>query len=136
MEVNKLKKGESVITTPIILLVSIAILVIMTVYCINMIMPFIWYQKMQLIATKYMYVIDKYGYLTTKEMNLMKQELKESGFDVNMLNITAPLQKKEYGKLIELKIEYQLKQKIILLDDAIMTKQIPLIVRKYSYSKV
>lgn len=131
-----MKRGESVITTPFILLVSIAILVVMTVYCINMIMPFIWYQKMQLIATKYMYVIDKYGYLTTKEMNLMKQELKESGFDVNMLNITAPLQKKEYGKLIELKIEYQLEQKTPLLNHTIITKQIPLVVRKYSYSKV
>ena len=131
-----MKKGQSVITTPIIVLFSIALLVIMTVYCINMIMPFVWYQKMQFIATKYMYIIDKYGYLTTKELILMKEEMKESGFDVNMLKITAPLQKKEYGKLIELKIEYSLKQKIPLLNSNIMQREIPLIIKKYSYSKV
>lgn len=131
-----MKKGQSAITTPIILLVSIAILVIMTVYCINMIMPFVWYQKMQLIATKYMYIIDKYGYLTTKELNLMKEEMKESGFDTNGLKITAPLQKKEYGKIIELKIEYRLKQKIPLLNSNIIQREIPLIIKKYSYSKV
>ena len=131
-----MKKGQSVITTPIIVLFSIALLVIMTVYCINMIMPFVWYQKMQFIATKYMYIIDKYGYLTTKELNLMKEEMKESGFDMNMLKITAPLQKKEYGKLIELKIEYSLKQKIPLLNSNIMQREIPLIIKKYSYSKV
>lgn len=131
-----MKKGQSVITTPIIVLFSIALLVIMTVYCINMIMPFVWYQKMQFIATKYMYIIDKYGYLTTKELILMKEEMKESGFDMNMLKITAPLQKKEYGKLIELKIEYSLKQKIPLLNSNIMQREIPLIIKKYSYSKV
>ncbi len=131
-----MKKGQSAITTPIILLVSIAIIVIMTVYCINMIMPFVWYQKMQFIATKYMYIIDKYGYLTTKELILMKEEMKESGFDTNMLKITAPLQRKEYGKIIELKIEYRLKQKIPLLNSNIMQREIPLIIKKYSYSKV
>lgn len=131
-----MKKGQSVITTPIIVLFSIALLVIMTVYCINMIMPFVWYQKMQFIATKYMYIIDKYGYLTTKELILMKEEMKESGFDMNMLKITAPLQKKEYGKLIELKIEYSLKQKIPLLNSNILQREIPLIIKKYSYSKV
>lgn len=131
-----MKKGQSVITTPIIVLFSIALLVIMTVYCINMIMPFVWYQKIQFIATKYMYIIDKYGYLTTKELILMKEEMKESGFDMNMLKITAPLQKKEYGKLIELKIEYSLKQKIPLLNSNIMQREIPLIIKKYSYSKV
>lgn len=131
-----MKKGQSVITTPIIVLFSIVLLVIMTVYCINMLMPFVWYQKMQFIATKYMYIIDKYGYLTTKELNLMKEEMKESGFDTNMLKITAPLQRKEYGKIIELKIEYRLKQKIPLLNSNIMQREIPLIIKKYSYSKV
>lgn len=131
-----MKKGQSVITTPIMVLFSIALLTIMTVYCINMIMPFVWYQKMQFIATKYMYIIDKYGYLTTKELILMKEEMKESGFDINMLKITAPLQKKEYGKLIELKIEYRVKQKIPLLNSNIMQKEIPLIIKKYTYSKV
>lgn len=131
-----MKQGQSVITTPIVLLFSVTILVIITIYCINMITPFVWYQKMQLIANKYMYIIDKYGYLTSKELNLMKEEMKESGFDINMLNITAPLQKKEYGKLIELKIEYRLKQKIILLNNSIMKREIPLVIKKYSYSKV
>ena len=130
-----MKKGQSIITTPLILLFSVAILIIITMYCINMIMPFIWYQKMQLIANKYMYIIDKYGYLTNKELDLMKEEMKKSGFDTNMLNITAPLQRKGYGKLIEMKVEYRLRQKIVLLDNVI-NREIPLVVTKYSYSKV
>ena len=131
-----MKRGQSAIITPITIMFSVMVLIIITIFCINMIMPFIWYQKMQLVATKYMYIIDKYGYLTNKELNLMKEEMKESGFDINMLKITAPLQKKEYGKLIELKLEYKLKQKIILINTNILKREIPLTVKKYSYSKV
>lgn len=130
------KKGETVITTPLVLLISIAFIMILTVFCINMITPFIWYQKIQLVANKYMYVIDRYGYLTSLELTQMKNELKSEGLDINSIKITAPTSKKTYGTLIELKIEYNAKQDIILLDNKSMTRVVPLVIRKYSYSKV
>ena len=130
------KKGETVITTPLILLISIAFIMILTVFCVNMITPFIWYQKIQLVANKYMYVIDKYGYLTSLELNQMKNELKSEGLDMKSIKITAPTSKKTYGTLIELKIEYNAKQNIILLEGKSMTRVVPLVIRKYSYSKV
>lgn len=100
-----------------------------------MVTPFIWYQKLQLVATKYMYIIDKYGYLTEKEQQQMIIEMKQYGFDTNYITISVPKTKQAYGKLIEMQIKYVLMHNTISLQGK-TTKSLTLAVKKYSYSKI
>lgn len=100
-----------------------------------MMMPLIWYQKLQLISAKYMYIIDKYGYLTTKEQQQLLEEMKQSGFDTNYITISAPKTKQTYGKLIEMEIGYVLKHTMISFKGK-STKNLTLTVKKYSFSKI
>lgn len=100
-----------------------------------MILPFIWYQKLQAIATKYMYIIDKYGYLTSKEEQQMITDMKQDGFDTNYVTISVPKTKQSYGKLINLEIKYIITHNILSLNTK-TTKATPIIVKKYSYTKI
>lgn len=132
------KKGETVVTAPFTILIAMAVIITITIYCINMITPFIWYQKLQIVATKYMYIIDKYGYLTIEEKENMVGELKDEGFNEDYLLITYPRTPLPYGTLIELKIDYVIKQKAPYFSNIIATeeKSIPICIKKYSYSKI
>lgn len=108
---------------------------VITVNCINMIVPFIWYQKLQVIATKYMYIIDKYGYLTSREEQQMITDMKQDGFDTSYVTISVPKTKQPYGKLINLEIKYIITHNVLTLN-AKTIKTISVVVKKYSYSKI
>lgn len=135
---EKNKKGSTVVTAPITILVSVMTILLFTIFVINSIVPFIMYEKLQLIAHKYMYVVEKYGYLTDKEEKNLIEELYTAGFKEEELSISAPKTKKEYGNLIELKIAYSYEQKIPIWNGIIYFKNnnIPMQVRKVSVSKI
>ena len=60
----KYKKGNVIVTAPIILLCCMFLILVLGTFYINAIKPFIWYEKLNNISNKYMFIIEKYGYLT------------------------------------------------------------------------
>ena len=135
---EKSKKGSMVATAPITILVSVMTILLFTIFVINSIVPFILYEKLQLVAHKYMYIIEKYGYLTDKEEKSLIEELEDSGFKKERITVDAPKIKKEYGNLVELKISYSHEQKIPTWNGIIHfeNNNIPMQVRKISVSKI
>ena len=77
------KKGSTVITTPLVIALGLIIVSVLIVLCVNIITPFIWYEKLSSTSIKYVYVMEEYGYLTNKEAGLLKDELTKQGFDIS-----------------------------------------------------
>lgn len=129
------KKGE--ITQIFTLLVSFAILIITIVYIINMMTPFIWYQKLQNIADKYLYIVERFGYLTENEKDELYKDLTSEGFDINNISLECPNKKLEYGKKFNFNITYKLKLQYGMFSEKIKreTKDVLIHVKKYGYTK-
>lgn len=130
------KKGNT--TTTITLIVSLAFLLILTIYIINTIIPFIWYQKLQAVADKYVYVIERFGYLTDSEERQLYKELQEEGFNIANIQLDCPKNYLEYGTLFKFEITYNLSQEYNVIANGIKNeaRTIPLQIRKYGYSKI
>lgn len=136
---NKCKKrGNTVLTMPFIIVISFVTIIIFGIFTINMVLPFVWYQKLQITSYKYVYIIEKYGCLTKSEKNNLIEELTKKGFDKNSLTIDVPIVSKGYGNIIEFNITYNYKQKLPSWKGSfkMQTKDIPLNVRKVVISKV
>ena len=125
-------------TTAITLTASLAFLLILTIYIINTIVPFIWYQKLQAIANKYVYVIERFGYLTDSEEKELYNELEQDGFDLNYVSLECPKSYLEYGTLFKFEITYIIHQEYSTIANGIKNeaRTIPLRIRKYGYSKI
>jgi len=130
------KKGN--ITTAITLIVSLGFLLVIAMYIINTIVPFIWYQKLQEVANKYVYIIEKFGYLTDDEEKELYEDLKEEGFDVQNIKAKYPKETLEYGTLFEFEIEYKLYQTNAVISKGIKNeaRTVSLKIKKYGYSKI
>lgn len=130
------KKGN--ITMTISLIVSLGFMLILTVYIINTIIPFIWYQKLQALANKYVYVIERFGYLTDNEEQALRAELEEEGFDLSQIKLECPKSYLEYGTLFKFEITYTLYQEYNVIASGIKNeaRTVPLTIRKYGYSKI
>ena len=121
----------------IIISVSMILIVLISMYVINLMQPFIAYEKLNNISLKYMYIIEKYGYLTEKEKSNMLNELKSSGIDTSNVKISAPTSKMTYGKLIELRVEYKMEISLPSFgSNKYNNRNINLVVNKSSYSKI
>lgn len=132
----KNKRGN--ITQIFTLIVALAILIITIMYVINMLTPFVWYQKLQNIADKYVYVIERFGYLTQNEKEELYKELKNEGFDINNISLECPSRNLEYGEMFRFNLTYKLKIDYGIINGEIKreTKDILLHVKKYGYSKI
>ena len=132
------KQGNTVLTMPFVIVISFVTIIVFGIFAINMILPFVWYQKLQLTSYKYMYIIEKYGYLTNAEETNLIEELVEKGFEKEELKIETPSEPKGYGNIIEFNIMYNYKQKLPSWKGSfkMQTKDIPLNVRKVIISKV
>ncbi len=130
------KKGN--ITTTITLIVSLGLILILAVYIINTIIPFIWYQKLQALANKYVYVVERFGYLTDGEERALYKELAEEGFVLSNIQLDCPKSYLEYGTLFKFEITYNLYQEYNVISNGIKNEAriIPLTIRKYGYSKI
>jgi hypothetical protein len=90
-------------------------------------------------ANKYMFVIEKFGYLTEEEKNLLIHELNEAGFESTKLNLKYPDEVKNYGELIEFEIRYTLITRLPTIKNGkyeFEEKETILAVRKNSFSKI
>jgi hypothetical protein len=91
------------------------------------------------LANKYMFVIEKFGYLTNEEKNSLLEELNNSGFDISQINLKYPSGLKQYGELIEFEIDYKLTLKNPIIEDGtykLKEKETILKVKKNSFSKI
>lgn len=136
---SKYKCGNSMVTIPFLLIVSVFMIIIIGTYMMNSIIPFIYHQKLITIANKYMFVIEKFGYLTEEEKSLLNNELITSGFDISKISLKYPNELKEYGQLIELEIDYILVLKMPTISNGTygsIEKETILKVKKNSFSKI
>lgn len=136
---NQVKCGNSMAVVPLILIISIFMIIIIGTYIMNSMLPFIYHQKLMTLANKYMFVIEKFGYLTNEEKNSLLEELNNSGFDISQINLKYPSGLKQYGELIEFEIDYKLTLKNPIIEDGtykLKEKETILKVKKNSFSKI
>lgn len=139
MKNDKMKRkcGSTIVTVPIIVLFSMIFIFILGQFFVNAIKPFIWYEKLNSITNKYMFVIEKFGYLTNDEKLNLEKELVDSGFSINNITLEFPNYKKPYGELLQFSIKYKLQIKLPSLSmGKYDTKQIDIVVKKHSFSKI
>ena len=132
-----MKNGNSVLTMPFVIIISLTLIILFGIFTINMILPFIWYEKLLQVSYKYMYVVEKYGYLTQNEKETLIQELINKGFEKEELKIEVPSEPVGYGNIIEFNIKYDYKQKLPSWKGSINmeTRNIPINVNKSIISK-
>lgn len=132
-----MKNGNSVLAMPFVIIISLTLIILFGIFTINMILPFIWYEKLLQVSYKYMYVVEKYGYLTQNEKETLMQELINKGFEKEELKIEVPSEPVGYGNIIEFNIKYDYKQKLPSWKGSINmeTRNIPINVNKSIISK-
>lgn len=130
------KRGSSALATPIMIGISIIILSVLFVLVINLITPFILYLKIENIATKYIFVIEKFGYLTEIEKNNMLNELNSQGISSNYVTVECPNKKEPYGNLISLSINYEYQYNIPGFSNDQKERKTMISVKKNSFSKI
>lgn len=101
-----IKRGSTAISVALITVVGIVSICIFIACVLNFITPLILQQKLQSFANKYMYVVEKYGYLTAAEKALMVDELSAEGFDISRISVNCPYSKRPYGEIVEFSISY------------------------------
>ncbi len=136
----KSNKGSAVLTTPIVIAISLFLLALLTVFCVNYLMPFIWYEKLSSHSLKYIFVMEEYGYLTPDERNNLLNDVASAGFNTNEITINATNAPEEYGEPIFLDIYYNYKMALPVLDNGRLSaaKQeniVQMNIRKQSISK-
>ncbi len=102
----KSSRGSTALTTPLVIAISLFFIALLLVFCVNALMPFIWYEKLSSHSLKYIFVMEEYGYLTPDERNNLLIELASSGFDTDNVTISATVTPIEYGEPIFLEIVY------------------------------
>lgn len=123
--------GSAIVTTPIIIAIGIMIVSMIIVLAVNIITPFIWYEKLSSTCIKYIYVMEEFGYLTKNEANNLKKELKNQGFDEKELLIGYTATRVEYGSPLFLEIKYNYKTEIPFEGSV----DVPMVITRNSVSK-
>ena len=127
----KSQKGNSILTTPIIITIGMVLVSILIVTAIKILMPYIWYEKLSSTCLKYVFVIEEFGYLTKKEAKLLLDELESQGFERNKINLDYTSKKVNYGDEIYLKINYEYELELPITGK----QEIPMEILKYSICK-
>lgn len=133
------KKGNTIVVTPIIVTICIVSIIVIGMVLMNALFPMILQQKLNKISEKYMFVVEKFGYLTLNEKENLLDDLENNGFEKENIIINVPNCKKTYGELIEFSILYKAKYKSIGFSNGkivINNKAIDIRVNKCSYSKI
>jgi len=133
------KKGNSIVSMPVILVICIIILIVIGANLIGIIKPFIMYEKLNRTCEKYMFIIEKFGYLTTNEKEGLINELKAKGFETSKITINVPTSIKTYGELISFNVTYDMTYKLLCFESGKLKFKdniIKLSVLKNSYSKI
>lgn len=112
----KNKKGSSILTTPIIIAIGIMMVATLVLLATQVLTPFLWYEKLSSTCIKYVYIMEEFGYLTSKEAKTLKEDLKKQGFDMDKLNIHYTSYRTTYGDPIYLSLDYDYEMKLPLMD--------------------
>ncbi len=133
MKYNRLKKnrGSEVITTPLVIAIGLMLLAILIVFCVNVLTPYIWYEKLSSTCLKYVFVMEEYGYLTNVEKNNLIKDLQNQGFDTKQLTIQSTSKRQTYGSPIYLNARYVYKMKLPLIGN----KNVVMDINRESVSK-
>ncbi len=133
------KRGSLSLTIPIVFVIVTVMLIIIFSFMVNTTLPLIYYEKIDNIATRYMFVIEKFGYLTTAEKNQMIDDLKNAGIDETKITLVYPKAKIGYGEPTELTINYSYSYKLPILgnnNSFTQNKETIISVKKNSFSKI
>ena len=125
------KRGSSILTTPIIVAIGILLVTTLVLVTVELLVPYLWYEKLSSATIKYIYIMEEYGYLTSKEASLLKEELINQGFEGKSMSLNYTNNKVEYGEPIYLKIDYNYKLKLPFMDEQIIN----MVVERNSVSK-
>lgn len=127
----KNKKGSAILTTPIIIAIGIMFVAGLIVIAVEIITPYIWYERLSSTCIKYIFVMEEYGYLTKQEVTNLKNELANYGFDEDKLKIKYTSSRVSYGNPIFLNATYDYTIDFPLLD----SKSVPMEIVRNSVSK-
>ena len=135
------KKGNSVITMPLLIAFSTIALVTLFTFLVNMLKPYIMYEKLLSTSLRYMFIIEEYGYLNENDKANLIRDLKNQGFNTNNIEINATQSRKEYGEAVELSITYWYDLTLsVFKEKSLNTKTknelVPMRVIKYGISKI
>ena len=103
---KKSNKGSAIITTPIIIAIGIMIVSTLIVFAVNILTPYIWYEKLSSTCLKYIFVMEEFGYLTNVEKENLLKDLENQGFSKEHLKLGYTSRRQNYGSPIFLKIDY------------------------------
>lgn len=107
MDWLKSKRGSTLLATPIIWGISILVFLFFLVTSLSVIEPFVIYQKISETSLKYIFIMEEYGCLAAKDKENLLKELSQKGLDRSKVKIFANEKVREYGQVVELKIQYQ-----------------------------
>lgn len=138
MRINS-NKGNSIVSTPIIIAIVFFVFIIFSVTFVNILEPFIVYEKLSSTSLKYIFLMEEYGYLTRNEREKLVYDLAEKGLEKEKINIRATSEERDYGDPISLILTYQCDIKIPSFKESIVpvmeSKNIEVKVSKYSFCK-
>ena len=131
--VNFIKKnrGSEIITTPLVIAIGLMLIATLIVFCVNVLTPYIWYEKLSSTCLKYVFVMEEYGYLTNIEKNNLIKDLQDQGFDASQLSIQSTSKRQTYGSPIFLNARYVYKMKLPLIGN----KKVEMVINRESVSK-
>lgn len=107
MQKYKSQTGSTTIGAPIVTAVSVFLIALLIVVAVNILIPFIWYEKLSIESLKYIFVMEEFGYLTEEEKSSLLDELAAQNFDPDGIDIAATDKPVEYGDPIFLNITYK-----------------------------
>ena len=135
-----MKKGNSVITVPVMLVFAIVVLCSIGVLLMNILKPYIMYEKLLSTTLRYMFVLEEYGYLTDYEIDLLIEELAMQGFYREDISVEATQTIQDYGDTVYLSITYNysldlplVKEQSLVIDNKIYTNSMKVV--KYGVCK-
>lgn len=123
--------GSAILTTPIIIAIGIMFVSTLIVLAVNVLMPYIWYEKLSSTCIKYIFVMEEYGYLTKNEAKNLENELTTQGFNNDKLKISYTSSRVTYGNPIFLKVAYDYEIKIPFVEN----ENISMVIERNSVSK-
>lgn len=109
---SKSRKGSTILTTPIIIAIGIMMVTTLIVLAVQILIPYLWYEKLSSTCIKYIYIMEEFGYLTSQEARVLKEDLKSQGFDVDKLKLKYTNYRTEYGDPIFLRLMYDYELKL------------------------
>lgn len=127
----KSSRGSTILTTPVIIALGIIMVSILVLMIVEIITPYMWYEKLSSASIKYIYVMEEFGYLTGKEASLLKEDLINQGFESEKIGLKYTNNKVKYGEPISLEITYDYDIELPFMESQIIEMK----VERYSVSK-